>query len=104
MLLSIRFDITACDKNQESSVLELKKLGLEQCKSNFRQIEVVCAQDKGWARFDPEFTLEGGVYGRDCAIWSLSAASMHEHSFQPYLVHTTSGVPAVTYSKIEPSL
>jgi hypothetical protein len=54
--------------------VDFKSLGQAECYSNmYTSISKVCVQDQMWTDYNPDFTLEGGVFENDCAIWSISA-------------------------------
>lgn len=107
MVLAITFDISACNTNRQSSVIDFKALGAEQCwKNMFYQVSLGCAQTKEWAKFNAEYTMEGGIMGQDCGQWSLSAGYPADIHLDKYLVFTTiqdSAPPTTTSPGIQPS-
>jgi hypothetical protein len=73
MAVSILFDITACPSNKANSTVDFVKLGQTQCEEDlYGALSEVCAEDKTWSNFNPDFTMEGGVYANDCALWAIN--------------------------------
>jgi hypothetical protein len=74
MTLTVIFAVQACPTDQSMKQVDFKSLGQAECYSNmYTSISEVCAQDKTWSDYNPNFTLEGGVFENDCAMWSISA-------------------------------
>lgn len=74
MTLSILFDIDGCPTNESVSMIDFQSLGLQACWTNFFYFfSIMCAQDSTWTDYNPQFTIEGGVFLNDCGVWSLGA-------------------------------
>lgn len=74
MTLAIQFDLSACPTDKSTSVLDFVALGLDACYEDmYTQLSNVCAQDSTWSDWNPDYSLEGGVYAADCALWSISS-------------------------------
>lgn len=72
--LTVLFAVQACPTDQSMQQVDFKSIGQDECYSNmYTYISGVCSQDKTWSNYNPDFTLEGGVFENDCAIWSISA-------------------------------
>lgn len=72
MTLYVSYDVAACPKDKKTSELDFKKLGQKACEESFNDINKVCVQDKKGKDYNKDFTLMGGVYRNECAIWSLN--------------------------------
>jgi hypothetical protein len=74
MTLTVLFAIQACPTDKSKTTVDFKALGQAECYSNlYTAIATVCVQDNTWTKYNPNFTLEGGVFENDCAVWSLGA-------------------------------
>lgn len=74
MSLDVLFDISSCPTNKVNSTVDFKSLGLDECFANFyTTLADVCEQDHTWEDYNPDFTMEGGVFANDCGLWSIGA-------------------------------
>lgn len=71
--LSVLFDVSACPEDKSLSTLDFSKLGQQGCQMDlFTAISVMCAQDSSWSDYNPQYTLEGGVFASDCGLWAIT--------------------------------
>jgi hypothetical protein len=74
MTLDILYDVDGCPTDKSKNTVDFKAMGQDECVMNmYTAVSTVCAQDKTWKDYNADFTLEGGTYMNDCAIWSISA-------------------------------
>ena len=72
MVLNVMFDVTACPSDKSKTTLNFTALGQQNCGQDlYTAIETVCQEDRTWANFNKDFTLQGGVFGADCGLWSI---------------------------------
>lgn len=72
MSLTVMYDVEACPQDKSIATVDFKKMGQAECYANmYTAISEVCAQDSTWAEYNKDFTLEGGVFENDCALWSM---------------------------------
>jgi hypothetical protein len=63
-----------CPTDKSVSTVDFAKLGYNECYSNlYTAISEVCAQGSTWADYNEQYTLEGGVFGNDCALWAMTS-------------------------------
>lgn len=73
--LSILFDVDSCDPGTSTPNQQVvfATMGQQTCEQNlYGVLAQVCAQDNTWGDYNPQYTLEGGVYAGSCALWSMS--------------------------------
>ncbi len=74
LALQVLFDVSACPTDKSSSTVDFSKLSIQLCQADlFSALSEVCAQDSTWKDYNPQYTLEGGLFGADCALWSMRA-------------------------------
>lgn len=72
LALSVVFDVSACPADKSISTLDFSKLGQQDCEKDlFGAISQFCQQDSTWGDYDPDYTLEGGVFAIDCGLWGM---------------------------------
>ena len=70
--LLVLFDVSACPTDKSSSTVDFSKLSVQQCQADlFSAVSEACVQDSTWKDYNPQYTLEGGAFGADCAMWSM---------------------------------
>ena len=74
LALLVHFDVSACPTDKSSSTVDFSKLSVQRCQADlFSAVSEVCVQDSTWKGYNPQYTLEGGSFGADCATWSMVA-------------------------------
>jgi hypothetical protein len=72
MSLTVIYDVEACPEDMSMTTVDFTAMGQDNCYANmYTAIAQVCAQDATWAEYNADFTLEGGVFENDCALWGL---------------------------------
>ena len=72
--LTVLFDAAYCDPgtSSEDQKLDFKAFGQDQCEQYlYQELAQFCAKDSTWGDYNPDYSLEGGVYGANCALWSM---------------------------------
>ncbi|KAL9089636.1 MAG: hypothetical protein Q9165_005668 [Trypethelium subeluteriae] len=73
LAVAVIYDNSSCPQDGSNGELDFAGLGQEECEADlFEAINAMCAQDPSWPSYNPDFTLEGGVYLADCGLWSLT--------------------------------
>lgn len=73
--LNILFDVNSCDPGTSTAdqKVDFAAMGQDTCYENlYTALAQICAQDSTWRDYDANYTLEGGAWARNCAIWSMS--------------------------------
>jgi hypothetical protein len=72
LALTVLFDVDSCPTDKSMQSVDFAKLGQTECENDlFVAISEVCAQDSTWGDFNPDYTVEGGVFANDCGLWSM---------------------------------
>jgi hypothetical protein len=67
MAIAVLFDVSACPADKSRTNLDFKALGQQTCVADlFKAISEVCGEDSTWINYNPQFTIEGGVFASDC--------------------------------------
>lgn len=95
LALTVEFDVDGCPADKSSSTVDFTKMSADEClQSFFTAISEACmcpppspyehslkrkltiiflgAQDSTWSNYDPNFTLEGGVFLNDCGLFGMT--------------------------------
>lgn len=73
--LNVLFDVNSCDPgtSKADQKVDFAAIGQDTCYENlYTALAQICAQDSTWGDYDADYTLEGGSWARNCAIWSMS--------------------------------
>lgn len=73
MTYTILYDVNYCPSDKSVTTVDFGAMGESTCFTNLYTALATCAQDSTWTNYNPQYTLEGGVYGYNCALWSLGA-------------------------------
>jgi hypothetical protein len=72
MSLTVMYDVEACPEDMSMTTVDFKAMGPDECYANmYTAIAEVCAQDSTWVEYNANFTLEGGIFENDCALWAI---------------------------------
>ena len=72
MVISLAFDVSACPAAGSKTSIDFNALGQEACVADlWTAISEVCEEDSTWQGYNPDVTIQGGVFGSDCGIWAL---------------------------------
>lgn len=70
--VSVMFDDYFCPKDKSMSAVDFTKLSAAACKQNFfGYVKDGCSEDSSFQHFDSSLTLEGGMMGVECGLWSV---------------------------------
>ncbi|KAL9106503.1 MAG: hypothetical protein Q9227_008482 [Pyrenula ochraceoflavens] len=70
--LSVLFDIKACPTDKKTTSIDFSTYDQTKCVENFYGIfNQICVIDSTWGSYDKDYTLMGGVFLNDCAMWGL---------------------------------
>lgn len=75
--MSVLFDVASCEPGiagakSKRQVIDFKAMGLQKCHENmYKVLATMCSTNPTWPGFDSKFSLLGGAWGSDCALWSL---------------------------------
>ncbi|KAL6714324.1 hypothetical protein ACLMJK_007747 [Lecanora helva] len=70
--LTVQFDVAGCPTDKSMSTIDFTKMSSDECVQNLYQtVSTDCSQDSTWGDYDPDYTLEGGVFLSDCGLWSM---------------------------------
>ena len=72
--VDVLFDVDSCEPGTPpgDQKFDFAAHGPDVCFQNlYTVIATSCAQDSTWADFNPDYTLEGGAWGRSCVLWSM---------------------------------
>ncbi|KAJ6575634.1 hypothetical protein DFH09DRAFT_377455, partial [Mycena vulgaris] len=73
LALTVLYDASACPTDKSTSTLDFTKFGAQSCFNNFyTTLAQFCGQDSTWGSYNPDYTLEGGIYRSDCGLWSMA--------------------------------
>ena len=73
MSLTVMYFKDSCPQDKSRSELDFAALGVDVCFQNlFTALQTGCEQDSTWDNYDPDWTFEGGVFGGDCGLFSIS--------------------------------
>lgn len=73
MVLSIMYYKPGCPEDKSTSENFFGNMKLEDCVANLSQsISQVCGmKDPAWDKYNKDFTVMGGVYAKDCLLWTV---------------------------------
>ncbi|KAL9024262.1 MAG: hypothetical protein Q9196_006642 [Gyalolechia fulgens] len=70
--LTVQFDVAGCPTDKSMSTIDFTKMSSDECVQNlYLAVSTDCSQDSTWGDYDPNYTLEGGVFLNDCGLWSM---------------------------------
>lgn len=75
--LNILFDVNSCDPGTSTAdqKFDFAAMGQDTCYQNlYTALANACAQDPTWKDYDADYTLDGGAWAGQCAIWSMSGS------------------------------
>ena len=76
MALTVMYDVSSCPQDKSNSTLDFGTLGVDACFSYlFTALSEVCAEDSTWANYNPQWTLEGGIYATSCRLFAINGVS-----------------------------
>ncbi|MCJ1371368.1 hypothetical protein MMC20_002583 [Loxospora ochrophaea] len=72
MVLTAMYDETSCPQDKSNSTLDFGTMGLDACFGLlFTALSEECAEDSTWTDYNPDWTLEGGVYADACGLFTI---------------------------------
>ena len=72
MVLTVMYDVSSCPHDKSNSTLDLSTMGLDACyEFLFTVFDQECAQDSTWHDYNPNWTIEGGVFSTGCGLFAL---------------------------------
>ncbi|KAL6716103.1 hypothetical protein ACLMJK_005669 [Lecanora helva] len=73
LALTVEFDVAGCPQDKSMSAVDFTKMSSDECQQNFYlSISELCVQDPTWPNYNPDFTLEGGVFLNDCGLFGMT--------------------------------
>ncbi|KAJ7452281.1 hypothetical protein FB451DRAFT_1409435 [Mycena latifolia] len=73
LALTVLYDVSACPTDKSTSTLDFTKFDAQSCFNNFyTTLAQFCGQDATWSSYNPDYTLEGGIFRSDCGLWSMA--------------------------------
>ena len=72
--LTVLFYANSCDPGTaaEDQKVDFAVMGQDACYQNlYSTLAEFCSQDPTWTDYDPDYSLEGGVWAGSCAMWSM---------------------------------
>ena len=73
MVLTVIYDVSSCPQDHSNSTLDFGALGVDACFNHlFNAVSEACVEDRSWIHYDPQWTLDGGIYAVSCGLFALN--------------------------------